>query len=251
MKLTVLGSSAAFPAPGGAASGYLLQHDGFNLCLDLGTGTLASLQNHIQVSDLHGVVISHPHWDHFLDLYPMFVARHWNETKLPAIDVVGPAGFEEFFLRLNNSEEGVQTMRQVYDFRDVEPGSAFEIGPFSVQTSLLPHWVDDIGTRISANGTTLVYTGDTGPSENILELARGADTLVAEASWQERPAGVDPFHLTAGEAGEHAQRSGVGRLVLSHIWPGSDRDRSRELAAQTFDGDLVVAEDGLGIEVNA
>ena len=56
MKLTVLGSSAAFPAPGGAASGYLLQHDGFNLCLDLGTGTLSPLQEHIGIGEIHGVV---------------------------------------------------------------------------------------------------------------------------------------------------------------------------------------------------
>ena len=251
MKLTVLGSSAAFPAPGGAASGYLLQHDGFNLCLDLGTGTLSPLQQHIGIGDIHGVVVSHAHWDHFLDLYPLFVARNWHETKLPPIEVIAPTGFEEFFLRLNDSDEGVQTMRTVFTFRDVDPGDPFEIGPFSVQTQLLPHWVRNMGTRFTANGTTLAYTGDTGPSEEIAPLARDADTLVAEASWQVRPEGIDPFHLTAGEAGEHAARSGAGRLMLSHLWPGDDRDRSRELAAAAFDGDLVVAGEGLAIEVGA
>jgi ribonuclease BN (tRNA processing enzyme) len=251
VRLTVLGSSAAFPGPGGAASGYLLQHDGFNLCLDLGTGTLASLQEHIGIEDVHGVVISHPHWDHFLDLYPMFVARHWHERELSIIDVVAPTGFEEFFLRLNNSEEGVATMRQVYTFAEVEPGDPFEIGPFSVQTQLLPHWVRNMGTRFSADRTTLTYTGDTGPADEIAPLARGSDVLIAEASWQVRPEGVDPFHLTAQEAGEEAERAGVGRLVLSHLWPGDDRDRSRELAAKSFGGDLVVADDGLGLEVGS
>jgi len=251
MRLTVLGSSAAFPAPGGAASGYLVQHDGFNLCLDLGTGTFSALQEHVPVADVHGAVISHPHWDHFLDLYPLFVARYWHETNLPAIDVVVPTGFEEFFLRLANSEEGVGSIRSVFRFREVEPGDGFEIGPFSVQTRLLPHWVPDMGTRLTTDGSTLAYTGDTGPSENIAALARDVDTLVAEASWNERPQGIDPLHLTAREAGEHAARSGAGRLVLSHIWPGQDRDRSRELAAAAFDGDLVVADDGLGIEVGS
>ena len=251
MELTVLGSSAAFPAKGRAASGYLLRHDGYNLALDLGTGTLAALQEQISVADLHGVVISHPHWDHFLDIYPLFVARHWHETKLPAIDVVAPTGFEEFVLRLNNSEEGVQTMNSVFTFREVEPGDPFEIGPFSAQTRLLPHWVRDMGMRLTANGTTLVYTGDTGPSDEIPSLARDADTLVTEASWLERPEGVDPFHLTASEAGEHAARAGAGRLVISHLWPGEDRGRARELAAKTFDGELVVAEEGLHVEVQS
>ena len=126
--------------------------------------------------------------------------------------------------------------------RDLEGKSA---------TRLLPHWVPDMGTRLTTDGSTLAYTGDTGPSENIAALARDVDTLVAEASWNERPQGIDPLHLTAREAGEHAARSGAGRLVLSHIWPGQDRDRSRELAAAAFDGDLVVADDGLGIEVGS
>ena len=251
MRLTVLGSSAAFPGPGRAASGYLLQHDGFNLCVDLGTGTLSALQERIGIEDVHGVVISHPHWDHFLDLYPMFVARHWHERQLPPIEVVGPTGFEEFFLRLNNSDDGVTTMRQVYTFREVEPGDPFGIGPFSVQTRLLPHWVRNMGTRFSADGTTLTYTGDTGPTEDIAALARDTDTLIAEASWQVRPDRVDAFHLTAQEAGEEAERAGTGRLVLSHLWPGDDRDRSRELAAKAFGGDLIVADDGLELEVGS
>jgi ribonuclease BN (tRNA processing enzyme) len=179
------------------------------------------------------------------------VARQFSEGALPAVDVVAPSGFREFFLRLANSQDGARAMQEVLSIREVEPGRPFDIGPFEASTQLLPHWVRDMGTRISANGTTLVYTGDTGPSADLLELARDADTLVTEASWQTRPEGADPFHLTAAEAGEHAERSGAGRLVLSHIWPGDDRERSRQLAAEAYRGDLVVAEEGLRIEVGS
>ncbi|MGH2527416.1 MAG: MBL fold metallo-hydrolase, partial [Actinomycetota bacterium] len=79
MKLIVLGASGTWPNPGSATSGYLVQHDGFNLWVDAGTGTLANLQRHIDLADIHGIVISHEHPDHFVDLYPCFYARHYGE----------------------------------------------------------------------------------------------------------------------------------------------------------------------------
>src|SRR5205814_2160189 len=68
VKLTVLGSHGTWPRAGGAASGYLLSQDGFHLWLDAGTGTLAKLQEHVDPFGLGAVVVSHRHFDHFLDL---------------------------------------------------------------------------------------------------------------------------------------------------------------------------------------
>ena len=75
------------------------------------------------------------------------------------------------------------------------------------------HPVECHALRLTAGGRTLVYTGDTGPSERVTELARGADVLLAEAAHppgQDQPAGL---HLTGREAGEHATAAGVGRLL--------------------------------------
>jgi ribonuclease BN (tRNA processing enzyme) len=77
--------------------------------------------------------------------------------------------------------------------------------------------VECYAIRLTAGGRSLVYTGDTGPSERIVELARGADVLLAEAAHppgQDQPVGL---HLTGREAGEHAAAAGVGRLLLTHI----------------------------------
>ena len=251
MEVTVLGTNGAWPGRSRPTSGYLLRHDGFNLCVDLGSGTLAALQEHIAIADINGVVISHAHYDHFLDLYPLYVARYWHEDDLPAIPLVAPTGFFDFLLRLVHSQERKGNFGSVYEPNEVEPGADAEVGPFRIQTTLLPHWVPNIGTRISASGSVLTYTGDTGPSEEIERLARGADLLIAEASWQQAPEGIEPFHLTARQAGDHAQRAEARRLLLSHFWPTDDRNLSREQAAETYDGEMTVAEEGLRMEVGS
>jgi ribonuclease BN (tRNA processing enzyme) len=250
VKVTVLGSSGAYPAAGGAASGYLLEHEGFHAALDFGTGALSNLQRQIPFAELEAVVLSHEHMDHCLDLYPMFIARFFAAERLPALPVWAPPGAFDGVAVLED-DEGRRQMRDVYDVHEVEAGSEFEVGPFRISTRLLPHWVPNSGMRIAADGVVLAYTGDTGPSEEIETIARDADLLIAEASWQDADlaSGKQPFHLTARQSAEHATRAGARRTMLSHFWPGSDRDLSHEQASEAYDGELLLAHEGLTVEV--
>ena len=250
MELTVLGSSGAFPAAGGAAAGYLLRHDGFRLWIDAGTGTFANIQKDVPYEEIDAVLITHEHVDHCIDLYPLYIARSFHPEPLPPLPLYCLQGVFDRVAALDDPE-GVAEMRRTFDVRPIEAGQEFELGPFSVRTRLLPHWVPNLGLRLEADGRALVYTGDTGPTDELPDLARDADLLVAEASWLKVREGRDPFHLTAGQAGEHAARAGVGRLMLSHFWPGSDRARSREQAEGAFDGRVELAAEGGRHEVGA
>jgi len=250
VKLTVLGSSGAYPAAGGAASGYLVQHDGASIALDFGTGALANLQRHMPHAELDAIVLSHEHMDHCLDLYPLYVARFFSREPLGPLPLYAPPGTLDRIAMLED-EQGRRELRGVFDLHEVDAGSEFEIGPFRVATRLLPHWVPNSGMRIAADGVVLSYTGDTGPSDEIERLARDADLLVIEASWQDHDLErrLQPFHLTARQGAGHAARSGAGRLLLSHFWPGSDREVSREQASEAYDGELLLASEGMAVEV--
>ncbi len=248
MRLTVLGASGTWPNPDTATSGYLVQHDGFNLWMDAGTGTLANLQHHIDLSEIDAIVISHEHPDHFVDLYPCFYAWHYGELGRPGLPVFVPTDFTQKLADVVSIDSQV-VMRTAFSFSEVTPGEAFEIGPFRVQTQPMAHLgLAALGFRIAADGTVLMYTGDTGPTHHVEDLARNADLLLAEATWQDRD-DLLPFHMSSRQAAIHAREAGVAALVLTHIWPTLDHDLSREQAAEEYGGPIAAAAEGLVFEV--
>jgi len=249
VELIVLGASGTWPTAGAATSGYLLRHQGFNLWVDAGSGTLANLQRHIPVSEIHAVLISHAHPDHFVDLYPCFYARHYGDLGEPGLPVVVPTGFGEVLVRLM-SEDGESLLRAAFDLREVGPGETFELGPFRVRTEPMAHLeLVALGFRVEAGAACLAYTGDTGSTPAIEDLARDADLLLSEATWQDDDEPL-PFHLSARQAGAHARRAGAGRLVLTHIWPTRDPEVSRKQAADEFAGPIDLAIEGMRLEVH-
>jgi len=241
VRLTVLGSHGTWPRAGGAASGYLLSRDGFHVWLDAGTGTLAKMQEHVDPFRLGAVIVSHRHFDHFLDLYPYFFAR-WSEGH-PPLPLYAPPGMFRHAMQI---EDGLPLG---FTSTEVEPGQSFEVGPFRVETALMRHPVPTLGMRFSADGTSFAYSADTGPSDELVALARDADLLLEEATFLGRENPAPDFHLTAGEAGEHAARAGAGTAVLTHIRPLNDRDEVLEQASATYDGELSVAREGMEVEV--
>lgn len=250
MELIVLGACGTWPGRDGATSGYLVRHGGFSLMLDAGSGTLARLQRYEEIRDLGAVLVSHGHPDHMADLYPLFYARHYGGQGPPGLPLFAPDGFMGRLDALM-SEDAQAAMRRAFEVRELSGGERFEVGPFSIETRLMAHIGDPaLGFRIEAEGAALAYSGDTGPCDELVDLARDADLLLAEATWQD---GVEdgPFHLSARQAGEHAAEAGARRLLLTHIWPTRDRERSRREAAEGFSGTVEVATEDMRVEVGA
>ena len=216
MRLSVLGSHGTWPGTAGECSGYLVTSGSFHLWLDAGTGTFARLQEHVPPSDIDAVLITHGHADHFLDVIPAFYARHYGDLGEPGLPFYSPTGFMDLAALLV-SENGRNVMAEAYAFDHLEAGRVVEVGPFRVTSFEMTHiGVYSLGYRIQAEGHTLAYTGDTGPCEEAIELARGADLFLCEATYQD-PMDHTFFHLSAEQAAEHAARAGVRRLVLTHL----------------------------------
>jgi ribonuclease BN (tRNA processing enzyme) len=247
MRLTVLGGCGAWPAAGQACSGYLLEHDGFRLVVDPGYATLPPLLELIGVELIDAVFISHGHPDHCADLSPMLRARALREDPPSALDVYTLPGAIDPVLALDRPG----MLAHAYAVREFAAGDHFAVGPFDVDTCLLPHFVPNAGVRLTANGQTLAYTGDTGPSRDLLSLARDADLFLAEATYAERvPTSAARYLSSARQAGQNAARAGVGHLLLTHLWPGSDLSATEEAARRAYRGNVSVARGGMCIDLD-
>lgn len=243
MKLTVLGSSGTWPPAGGATCGYLVSHQGTHIWLDAGTGTFANLQEALPVRDLSAIVITHGHPDHFVDVVPAFYARYYGGLGESGLPFYSPEGFVPL-MSLLVAEDDRDVMAEAYAFTTVEPGDQLRVGSFDIEAFEMRHiGVPSLGYRLAAGGATLAYTGDTGPSSTVVEMARDADVLLAEASYQDDST-LLPFHLSARQAAEHAQAAGSRRLLLTHILPTLDPAISLSEARSVF-ATAELAEEGL------
>ncbi|WP_327720851.1 MBL fold metallo-hydrolase [Streptomyces sp. NBC_00490] len=247
MRLTVLGGCGAWPTATQACSGYVVEDDGFRLLVDPGYATLPRLLTRLTVDAVDAVLVSHGHPDHCADLNPLLRARGLSDDPPPALPVYAPQGALDAVLALDKPS----MLAAAYRLHEFRPGGRLRIGPFTVGTRLLPHFVPNAGLRISTPEAVLVYTGDTGPSEDIPRLAEGADLFLSEATYVHRvpSPGDAPYLLTARLAGRYARQAGTARLLLTHLWPGTDTAAALEAAGEAFAGPLGIAAPDLVVDL--
>jgi ribonuclease BN (tRNA processing enzyme) len=229
----VIGCSGSGPGPGSPASCYLVEHDGFRLVLDLGNGSFGALQAVVDPAAVDAVFLSHLHADHCLDVAPFVVWHRYSgrSTRRP-VPMYAPVGAERrLALAYDSDGEG---LTDVFDFVPVGAGR-LQLGPFAVELARTAHPVECYAIRLDAGGRSLVYTGDTGASTAVVDLARDADVLLAEAAHPDDVPGLPPdLHLTGREAGEHAAAAGVARLLLTHVPAWVDADAQLSAARAVF-----------------
>jgi ribonuclease BN (tRNA processing enzyme) len=247
MRLTVLGACGAWPEAGKACSGYLMEHGGFRLLVDVGYATVPRLLQRITAGEVDAVFISHGHPDHCADLNPLLRARALRDDPLVPLPVYALPGALAAVLALDRPG----MLDDAYVLHELIDGRDFDIGPFRAQIRRLPHWVPNAGVRLTVGDRVLAYTGDTGPSPDVVELARDADVLLAEATHVvEVPEDVRPYLSSARQASRQATEAGVRHLILTHLWPGTDPAAARAVASEEYDGEVAVADLDLVVELS-
>ena len=243
MKLTVIGCSPAWPNPGGAQSGYLVEGPG-RLLLDCGPGVLARLREAPSVNgwpEVDAIVVSYFHLDHWGDLVPWvwgLMVGPAREGEAPEL-WVPPGGRDE--LAALGSRLGRDDMFEVtFRVREFTADEPFRAAGLDVTAVRLPHYtLQTFGFRVSNGTRSFAYSGDSGPSEQLAELARDVDLFICEATLERGELDGEPRgHLSPEEAVAAFEASGARRLVITH--------RPHELP---LDSRLERAYDGMEIEL--
>lgn len=231
LSVTVLGCGGTYAGPDNACSGYLVEAAGTRLWLDTGPGTLANLLRHRSLTEIDAIVLSHEHPDHWLDLPVVRNVLHYvmDEASVPVFGTAGTRTMAEALL------DG--RLEPALRWTTVTDGDRVEVGGIDLTFSRTDHPVETLAMRCRAGDTSLVYTADTGPGWAVAELGPDPDAVLCEATLDDGAAGSAP-HLSGGQAGEGATRAGAGRLLLTHLLPGSDAERRREEAAAAFAGPI-------------
>ncbi|MGH3362100.1 MAG: MBL fold metallo-hydrolase, partial [Nocardioides sp.] len=169
------------------------------------------------------------------------VQRHHPDGPRPPVPVWGPAGTAERMARAYDlpADPG---MREEFDFATHD--AQVELGPFLVEPVAVEHPVPAFGFRVSADGRTLGYSGDTGPCAGLDAIAGGADLLLAEASFSGRRTNPAGLHLTGADCGAAATRGASRRLLLTHVPAWGDPQAALEEARSAYDGPVELARSG-------
>lgn len=248
MRLTVLGSSASFPAAGDACSGYLVEQGSTRLLLDCGSGVLARLLSQCRLADLTAILITHFHPDHYLDLVPMRYGLRYGIEEVAPPPLYLPPGGRSFLEGLGSAmRDAPEMFNTAFVIEEYDPGHSLHIGELRLSFQQTTHDVPTFAVRVQGNGS-LVYTADTRESRDLEDFANGAQLLLCEATYPHDESLPSANHLTSLQAGQLARAAGVQHLVLTHFWPGIDRSRFRTEAELAFGRKVKLASPGLQLE---
>jgi len=274
-RLILLGTAGGpRPRKTRSAPAQVIVVDGTAYVVDCGNGVSRQLVlAGIPLASVRHVFLTHQHSDHNAD-YGNLLLLAWTAGLRTRVDAWGPPPLEQMtkhFMEMNSydiatriKDEGripLQPLVHVHELR--KGGVVLQDENVRVRATLVDHppVVPAFGYRFDAKDRSIVISGDTRPSDNLIELADGADILVHDALYapgiDRLVAGVPnapglkrsilSHHTTAEDAGRVAQAAGVKTLVLSHLVPPEDPEVTDQMwidaASSNFHGHVVVGKD--------
>ena len=254
MKLTVLGSGTSVPHPRRSSSAHWVEADGGSLLLDCSGPALHRMaEEGCDWPNLDAVWVSHFHLDHVGGLAPfLFGTKYAPQTRgrRKPLTVYGPRGTEKLLRRFDEAGN-YQLFEQPFplEIKELAPRAEFEVFPgLRGETFSTPHTSESLALRLNASdGTSLVYTSDTGFTEALAGFARAVNLFLMECSFfRSKPVKT---HLELEDAMRLARLSGARRCLLAHLYPEWDGVDLAAEAAKLWDGETIEARDGLRLNV--
>jgi ribonuclease BN (tRNA processing enzyme) len=239
-----LGSGDAFNARARCHASYLVAGPSATLLLDCGPSILLAMKrDRIAVESPDAVVLSHLHGDHFAGLPFLFLSWVYDTPRRRPLTVVGPPGTEARVRDLFSvmyRDLATKPLPFAVRYEEVDGRALHALGAVELLPFVVPHQQTEtsLGYRVTLDGKTIVFSGDTGWTETLVDQSQGADLFICECCFYETR--VD-FHLDYPRITEQRARFGCKRLVLTHA--------GREVLAHRAEIPDQIADDGLLVEL--
>ncbi len=242
LRLDIVGAGPAYTdRPGATGASYLVRDGSTALLMDLGQGSFPRLAGLLDPGTLDTILVSHLHPDHFIDLVPLRHFLKWGPSHPRRVRVAGPAGLAG---RLDALHAEPGFCATVFDIEPIAVG-AWSVGSIEVQAASVTHDAESYAFRVSnGDGPGLVYSGDCGRAPDLEPLIRPGDDLLCEASFGPGPVPADVAHLDGPAVGALAARSGVGRVLLTHLLMGFNEAETVAAVVAAFAGRVVMVHPG-------
>jgi ribonuclease BN (tRNA processing enzyme) len=211
--------------------------------LDCGATSLTALRRSgLDPGEIGAVFVSHLHGDHFGGTVFLILDGQFARRTRP-LTIAGPPGTgERLRLAMECLFPGSSAVprRFAVEVLELRPGTTVTAAGAAVTTWTAEHasGAPALMLRLGAGGKIVAYTGDTAWTDDIIELAAGADLLIAECYYRDKRV---PYHLRYADLDAHAERLGSSRTVLTHM--------SADMLASAGSARFEAARDGLVLEV--
>ncbi len=246
VTVTILGSADAFSSGGRIQAGCLVESGGRRFMLEAGPGLLGALKGRgVSPATLDFVIISHLHGDHFAGLPFLLLEYMYENPPRKTVVIAGPPRLEQrtwTLLRTMYPRFDLDAVRNKVKFVVVEPGKRIRLGTAGLLEAIRsPHMTYDLSLsiRLETGGKTIVFSGDTGWNEELIDFSKGADLMICECTFYEPNGSYS--HINYRELKRNIDRFQVGRMVLTHL--GSD------VLRRESDVELEMAFDGMKFEL--
>jgi ribonuclease BN (tRNA processing enzyme) len=255
LQVTCLGGAAAWPNPGQGCSSFLLTAASTTLLIDCGPNTLLELRKHTLYSQIDGIIVSHCHSDHILDLVPYRYGLTYGverpDVPIPLYMPPGGKGTLNGLAQVlgGNGESSDAFWESAFSIQEYDPQTAIQVGDIEVTFQQTVHAAECYAMRIEHQSRSVVYSADTGDFAPLVPFASGCDLLISEATLLEDDTSETAGHLRPSEAGKFAAQSGTGQLVLTHLWSEREDAEVIDSVRTYFDGSIDTAKPGRSFDV--
>lgn len=244
MKLHFIGSGDAFGTGGRFNTCFRVEHSSGAFLIDCGASSMVAIRKAgVDPNSIDAIFVTHLHGDHFAGLPFFLLDAQLYSKRTKRLTIAGPYGLEE---RLIQAQEvlfpGSSETKLKFEVELIEiaPGESRDVRGVAVAAYPMRHpcGAPPLGLRLSVDGKTVAYTGDTEWNDDIIPLGREADLFVVECLFLEKSV---PHHLNYAVIKSNLQRIGARRVVLTHFGP--EMMANRHMASEEL------AEDGKVIEL--